>query len=206
MSKSATDGEAQNIDQPIVEKLFHIHLLLDKQGGQSHLAVARSRYVKYCYFETYWLAVKALQEEKRSDHRERHRILKMRQTASYKHGLRGVLPATPHTDRIQQVYRDLDNVEKKKRAIDMVKDEITRKVSRIYNGDEMRIRQNITKYIREGNVLHYILQGSVCLNPAIVVIFPSCESHPPMLDLNQWDIGLQQDEQKSLSKPIGIKE
>lgn len=48
------------MEQPVVEKLFRIYLYLDSQESESHLLVARSRYVKYCYFKTYLLAVAAL--------------------------------------------------------------------------------------------------------------------------------------------------
>lgn len=42
----------QAVDEPVLEKLFHIHLRLVNLEGQDHLFIARHRYIKYCYFET----------------------------------------------------------------------------------------------------------------------------------------------------------
>jgi len=200
------DQAHQGIEQPVVEKLFHIHLYLDRQGSQSHLLVARNRYVKYCYFETYLLAVAALQREKRSSNREKRRITARKQTASFKQGLCDELPPTPHDDGIHRMYKDLNPSEKKRRAQDMVKNEISRKVAEVHKLDEARIRRNINKYIREGRVLHCILQGRLSLNPGLLVLFPTTETDPPALSAADFCVEMQESEEKMLSRPIDLKE
>ncbi|CAN9211434.1 unnamed protein product [Alternaria alternata] len=110
------DQAHQAMEQPMVEKLFRIHLYLDSQESESHLLVARSRYVKYCYFETYLLAVAALQREKRSSSQEKRRVHARKLTASFKQGLCDELPPTPHDDEIHRIYEDLSPSEKKRRA------------------------------------------------------------------------------------------
>lgn len=200
------DKARQVIEQPVVEKLFQIHLYLDSQESQSHLLVARSRYVKYCYFETYLLAVAALQREKRSSNREKRRVSARKLTASFKQGLCDELPPTPHDDEIHRIYEDLSPSEKKRRAQDMVKNEISRKVAKVYGIDEKRVRGNINRYIREGRVLHCVLQGGISLNPGLLVLFPSSGVHPPSLSSAEFGVELQEPEEKSLSRPIEIKE
>lgn len=201
------EGQTQQaIEPPVVEKLLHIHLFLDSQESQSHLLVARNRYVKYCYFETYLLAVAALQREKRNSNREKRRVAARKQTASFKQGLCDELPPTPHDDGIHRIYEDLSPSEKKRRAQDMIKNEISRKVANVHKMDETRIRRNINKYIREGRVLHCILQGGLSLNPGLLILFPSFGTDPPTLSTAEFGIELQEPEEKSLSRPIEIKE
>jgi hypothetical protein len=196
----------QAMEQPVVEKLFRIHLYLDSQESESHLLVARSRYVKYCYFETYLLAVAALQREKRSSSREKRRVHARKLTASFKQGLCDELPPTPHDDEIHRIYEDLSPSEKKRRAQDMVKNEISRKVAKEHGVDEKRVRRNINRYIRQGRVLHCVLQGGLSLNPGLLVLFPSSETHPPSLSTAEFGFELSEPEEKSLSRPIEIKE
>lgn len=196
----------QAMEQPVVEKLFRIHLYLDSQESESHLLVARSRYVKYCYFETYLLAVAALQREKRSSSREKRRVHARKLTASFKQGLCDELPPTPHDDEIHRIYEDLSPSEKKRRAQDMVKNEISRKVAKEHGIDEKRVRRNINRYIRQGRVLHCVLQGGLSLNPGLLVLFPSSGTHPPSLSTAEFGFELSEPEEKSLSRPIEIKE
>ncbi|KAJ5028945.1 hypothetical protein PSV08DRAFT_387769 [Bipolaris maydis] len=197
------EGHPQEaVQQPIVEKLFHIHLYLDRQETQNHLLVARSRYVKYCYFETYLLAVEALRKEKRDGTRENKKISALKQTTSFKLGLCNELPPTPHSDEIHRIYEDFSPVEKKRRAEDMVKNEISKKVAKVYRVEEKCIRRDINRYIREGRVLHYILQGGVVLNPSLLLLFPSFGTSPPSLSTARLGIELKEAEEKSLNKPI----
>ncbi|CAN9210078.1 unnamed protein product [Alternaria alternata] len=196
----------QAMEQPVVKKLFRIHLYLDSQESESHLLVARSRYVKYCYFETYLLAVAALQREKRSSSREKRRIHARKLTASFKQGLCDELPPTPHDDEIHRIYEDLSPSEKKRRAQDIVKNEISRKVAKEHGVDEKRVRRNINRYIRQGRVLHCVLQGGLSLNPGLLVLFPSSGTHAPSLSAAEFRVELSEPEEKSLSRPIKIKE
>ncbi|KAL5396139.1 hypothetical protein PMIN03_012985 [Paraphaeosphaeria minitans] len=206
--KLALDGRPQEetvqaVDEPIFEKLFHIHLYLGGLESQDHLLVARHRYIKYCYFETYWTAVQALQQRKRSGRRKQKKMDARKRTASYKQGLSERLSPMPRTDGILQ---DLSHAEKKGRASVVVTGEIVRKVANVYKGDEKRIREDINRYIREGEVLHKILQGTVCVNPGLFVLFPGRESHPPSLDIDRFEVDLEDNERKSLGKPISMKE
>ncbi|KAJ5022553.1 hypothetical protein J3E73DRAFT_373835 [Bipolaris maydis] len=193
-------------DQPIFDKLFHIHIYLDRQESQSHILVARNRYIKYCYFETYLRAVKALQEEKRNSTQERRRVLARKRTTSFKQGISEILPPTPHTEEIHRVYENLSPSERKRRAPDMVKDEISKKIVKEYGGNEKRIRRNINKYIKDGRVLHHVLRGWRSLDPALLILFPSFGSDLPSLSVTQFGLELEELEEKALSKPIQLKD
>ncbi|EUC27185.1 hypothetical protein COCCADRAFT_42009 [Bipolaris zeicola 26-R-13] len=186
------------IEQPIFEKLFHIHLYLDRQESQSHILVARNRYIKYCYFETYLRAVKALQEEKRNSTQERRRVSARKRTTSFKQGISEILPPTPHTEEIHRVYENLSPSQRKRRAPDMVKDEISKKVVNQYGGNEKRIRRNINRYIKDGRVLHHILRGGRSLDPALLILFPSFGSDLPSLSMAQFGLELEELEEKAL--------
>ncbi|KAJ6274153.1 hypothetical protein PSV08DRAFT_367829 [Bipolaris maydis] len=185
-------------DQPIFDKLFHIHIYLDRQESQSHILVARNRYIKYCYFETYLRAVKALQEEKRNSTQERRRVLARKRTTSFKQGISEILPPTPHTEEIHRVYENLSPSERKRRAPDMVKDEISKKIVKEYGGNEKRIRRNINKYIKDGRVLHHVLRGWRSLDPALLILFPSFGSDLPSLSVTQFGLELEELEEKAL--------
>ncbi|KAI1676217.1 hypothetical protein KJE20_14195 [Pyrenophora tritici-repentis] len=177
------------IEQPIFEKLFHIHLYLDRQESQSHILVARNRYIKYCYFETYLRAVKALQEEKRNSTQERRRVSARKRTTSFKQGISEILPPTPHTEEIHRVYENLSPSQRKRRAPDMVKDEISKKV--IHQG-----RESTTPYSARGR----------SLDPALLILFPSFGSDLPSLSMAQFGLELEELEEKALSKPIQLKD
>ncbi|CAN9240842.1 unnamed protein product [Alternaria alternata] len=194
------------IKQPIFEKLFHIHIHLDKQESQSHLLVARKRYIKYCYFETYLRAVEALKGEKHNGYRERQKVLARKRTASFKKGISEELPPTPHTDEIHRVYKNLSPSARRRKAPDIVKDEISSKVAKLYGGNEKSIRRNINKYIKQGRVLHHILRVRRSLDPGLLVLFPSFGAGPPSLSMAEFGLELQGPEEKSLSKPIELKE
>jgi hypothetical protein len=197
---------SQTVDESIVEKLFQIHIYLDTQDSRSHILVARNRYIKFCYFETYQNAVQALQEKKHSSYLEHRRLAARKATESYKQGLVEELPPTPHTDDIRQLYQSLTPAEQKRRAPDMIKDEITRKVCKEKHGNEKRVRRDINRYIREGKALHFILQGEQCLSPGLLILFPSRETHPPSLDSSRFQPGLTKKEQESLDEPIEMNE
>ncbi|KAJ6194077.1 hypothetical protein J3E72DRAFT_200154, partial [Bipolaris maydis] len=185
-------------EQPIFDKLFHIHIYLDRQESQSHILVARNRYIKYCYFKTYLRAVKALQEEKRNSTQERRRVSARKRTTSFKQGISETLPPTPHTEEIHRVYENLTPSERKRRAPDMVKDEISKKIAKEYGGNEKRIRRNINKYIKDGRILHHILRGRRSLDPALLILFPSFGSDSPSLSMTEFGLELEELEEKVL--------
>ncbi|KAJ6280810.1 hypothetical protein J3E71DRAFT_178747 [Bipolaris maydis] len=162
-------GRCLPTEQPIFDKLFHIHIYLDRQESQSHILVARNRYIKYCYFKTYLRA-----------------------------GISETLPPTPHTEEIHRVYENLTPSERKRRAPDMVKDEISKKIAKEYGGNEKRIRRNINKYIKDGRILHHILRGRRSLDPALLILFPSFGSDSPSLSMTEFGLELEELEEKVL--------
>ncbi|EUC40376.1 hypothetical protein COCMIDRAFT_41275 [Bipolaris oryzae ATCC 44560] len=196
----------QATEQPIFDKLFRIHIYLDRQESQSHILVARNRYIKYCYFETYLRAVKALQEEKHNSTQERRRVLARKRTASFKQGISQTLPLTPHTEEIHRVYENLSPLERKRRAPDMVKDEILNKIVKACGGNEKRIRRNINKYIKEGRVLHNILHGRRSLDPGLLILFPSFGCDLPSLSMAKFGLELEELEEKALIEAAWFSE
>jgi hypothetical protein len=201
------DQTYRAIEQPLFEKLFHIHIHLDKQEIQSQLLVARERYFKYCYFETYLRAVAALKEEKDNGYKERRRALaRKRRTASFKKGISEEMPPTPRTEEIHRVYKNLSPSGKKRRAPDMVKDENSSKVAEAYGGNARRIRRNINRYINQGRVLHRILQGRRSLDPGLLILFPSFGPNSPSLSMAKFGLELQELEEMNLSEPIELRE
>jgi hypothetical protein len=209
LAKQPETRIATTVKDSTYEKLFHIHIYLDTQRSHDHLSLARSRYVKYCYFETYQVAVKALSDEKHNSHREQHvAIVRKSRGASLKQGFCEDVLDTPHTDNIDRSYNILTNEEKKKRAPDMVKCEIARRVANQTTPgvDENRIRKDVTKYIKEGRVLHYLLQDKICLSPGFLILFPGQGMHQPSLAPRDFRCNLEAKEQSSLSKAFKIKE
>jgi hypothetical protein len=194
------------MEQPLFQKLLYIHIHLDKLENESHLLVARERFIKYCYFETYLRAVRALQETKRNSYQERQRVLARKRTASFKKGISEQLPPTPHTEEINRVYYGLSPSGRTRRAPDMVKDEICSKLVQVYGGNQKRVRRKINKYISQGRVLHHVLQGGRSLDPGLLVLFPSFGTDPPTLSMAKFGLELDELEENALSKPIELKE
>jgi hypothetical protein len=116
------------------------------------------------------------------------------------------ISSAPYTDDIEQTFQGLTEKEKKRKTEDVIKTEIARRMLQVSCGDEKQTRQNITRYIREGKVLHYILQGALCLNPSILILFPSWESQPPTLAIDAFQLKLEHGEKTSLSRPIERRE
>jgi hypothetical protein len=199
-AKKDEDQTYGAIEQPLFEKLFHIHIYLDKQESQSHLLVARERYIKYCYLETYLRAVKAQKEEMRTGRQERQRVSARKRTVSFKRGISEELPLTPRTEEIHRVYNNTSPSGRGRRAQDLVKDEICNKVAGVSGGNKKRIRHNINKYIKQGTVLHHILQGRRSLDPGLLILFPSFGADAPSLGMAEFGEELQELEEKALSQ------
>jgi hypothetical protein len=206
LMKQPEKRTAQTLAEPIVEKLSQIHIYLDTQESRSHLLVAKNRYIKFSYFETVQFAAETLQRDKQGRVQEKHRALCFKSTTSYKRGFCDKLLDTPHSDSIKRAYGDLPESKTNRRSLDVVKDKITQKVMSLTQGSETRIRKNINRYIKEGRVLHHILQGSTCLNPSLLILFPGSEKDKPSLDLEVVYPDLDNAERRKLSKPIDIKE
>ncbi|KAI1569417.1 hypothetical protein PtrEW4_005883 [Pyrenophora tritici-repentis] len=205
-ARNTKDQTYQDMEQPLFQKLFYIHIHLDKLENESHLLVARERFIKYCYFETYMRAVRALQETKRNSYQERQRVLARKRTASFKNGISEELPPTPHTEEINRVYYGLSPSGRTRRAPDMVKDEICSKLVQVYGGNQKRVRRKINKYISQGRVLHHVLQGGRSLDPGLLVLFPSSGADPPTLSMAKFGLELDELEENALSKPIELKD
>ncbi|KAF2843987.1 hypothetical protein T440DRAFT_523837 [Plenodomus tracheiphilus IPT5] len=200
---------AQKGDQPFVDKLLYIHLFLNGQETLNHVLVAKSRYMKYVYYEAFRSAVESLSQVKHRSNLEQQRLAATRLSASFKAGLLEELPPTPHSDQIREIYSQLNEDERKRRAPDMVKDEIVKRVLANYRGyswDEKNIRSDVNRYIKEGKALHFMLQGSVCLSPTLFLIFPSCETQPPSLNVDLFPYKLISSEAKALKKPVKVQE
>jgi hypothetical protein len=88
----------------------------------------------------------------------------------------------------------------------MVKNEISRKVAKEHGIDEKRVQRNINRYIRQGRVLHYVLQGRLSLNLGLLVLFLSSKTYAPSLSTAEFRVKLLEPKEKSLSRPIKIKE
>jgi hypothetical protein len=201
-AKKVEEQPYRAMEQPLFEKLLHMHCNLEMLESQSHLLVARERYIKYCYFETYLRAVKALQEKKHNSAQERRRASDRKRTASFKQGI------SKEPSYTEEIHRPCDNTSPsgRKRASDMVKDEICRKFAEKSGGDPTSIRCNINKYISQGSALHRILQGRRSLDPCLLVLFPSFGVHPPSLSMAEFGLELEELEEKALSQPIELKE
>lgn len=178
----------------IIQKIQLIHHYLDEQNAKDRLLVARARYIKFCYYENYNAAVNSVRRQKEQDLVTRKRIAKHKTTATY-------LAGNGQTE----TERDNNQVDRR-RAEQVVKDDIANKIERAYGGSPEDIRANITKYVREGYRLHCILQGQFCLNPGVLLIFPSTEDKEPSLDVAKLNAGLSESELKSLRNPICIGE
>jgi hypothetical protein len=137
-----------------INMLLHLHTYLNKQANKSHISVSRSRYLKYCYYETYQGAVKALRDMKRRGREEKRKVSKHKMTATYKHELSDSLPSTPTTDEINASYSLLTMAERGKRAEDVVKIAIIRGMIKSPEDD---INAKITSYLKEGRTMHFIL-------------------------------------------------
>ncbi|EDU47797.1 predicted protein [Pyrenophora tritici-repentis Pt-1C-BFP] len=201
-ARNTKDQTYQDMEQPLFQKLFYIHIHLDKLENESHLLVARERFIKYCYFETYMRAVRALQETKRNSYQERQRVLARKRTASFKNGISEELPPTPHTEEINRVYYGLSPSGRTRRAPDMVKDEICSKLVQVYGGNQKRVRRKINKYISQGRVLHHVLQGGRSLDPGLLVLFPSSGADPPTLSMAKFGLELDELEENALTEAV----
>ncbi|KAF2008346.1 hypothetical protein BU24DRAFT_469034 [Aaosphaeria arxii CBS 175.79] len=193
--KSTTDFALDTTEQ--ITKLLHIHKYLDREDSVGHLSVARARYVKYCYYQTFQEAVETLSAHKRLSRVEQHRVVKHKSTSTYRQGLSG-LPLTPSTDAIDALYPTLSDAEKKRPAADMVKNAIISSIKQASGAADKRIEERITQYIRHGKLMHLLLQSYARPSPQILILLPGEESQPPYLDLGHID--------QKLKKPIRRKD
>ena len=201
------------IEQPLVEelfqKLFRIHCYLDKLDSQSQLLVARERYIKYCYFETYLRTLVALQDKKHNNTRKRRKVWNRKQTTSFKQGISEELPSSPDAGESHRPCNNANPSGRNRRARDLIRDEICSKLERVHGSSPrciQSIRSNVNKYIRQGKVLHLILQGGRSLGPGLLVLFPSVVADPPSLNMAGFGGELLEVEEKALSHPIRLKE
>ena len=187
-----------------MEILLHLHRYLDKEANERHLSVSRSRYLKYCYFESYQTAVDALHVKKERSRDEKKKVDKRKRTATYKNGLSTYLPSIPITDSINASYNMLTKKEKANSAANMVKTAIVRGIHNSYGAKEDEIFKRMGEYLNEGQTMHLILKGSNRLHPGLLLFFPSQEGNIPSLDISGME--LEHKERKKLLKPIKVQE
>lgn len=184
-------------------RLLHIHTFLDRDRDRSHVSVARNRYLKYCYYQSFQAAVEALSARKRCGRAERRQLTSCKQSASYRLGRRD-LPPTPALDYINDRFASPDDDEKSRTAPEMVKTAVVRKITAICGSDGDKVSKNMTLYLREGKTMHLILQGEACLDPGLLLLLPTQETSEPSLDIA--GLALDDGERRRLAKPIRTKE
>lgn len=150
--------------------LPQIYHYLDTQGATSHLAIARMRYVTYCYHQTFQNEVHELQEMKRLGRAERKSANNRRTTESFKQG-QSIELQTPTTDWIKRHYPgvDEDQTLTSFKAADMVRHRIAKRIEELYGGDPKIIQAKLKNYMRVGKTLGSILRA---IDPALLILFP----------------------------------
>jgi hypothetical protein len=187
--------------EPYVETLSYIYHYLYDNAPISHLAVARSRYVKYCYYQTYLQAVKLLCDSLKVRRLERNKLKRQRKSSSYSQNTR-MLPATPETDQVAQT-----NSVDRRRAGDIVKRDVVQRIQKLYGRhseeDKRDFHQMMTVFLRHGKTMNLVLEGlSPPLDPALLLFLPSTTA--TSLDITSCII--DQEAQKRLAKGIRVKE
>lgn len=110
----------------------------------------------------------------------------------------------PATNRIYMTYANLIEAEKGKRATDMVKITIIRGILESYGGDEKEIRTRINRYLKEGQVMHLVLEGSRSINPGLLLLFAGQEESMLLLSIDTLELDARDGEM--LRKPITLNE
>jgi hypothetical protein len=200
--KAATITPVTTIDttshvEACVVTLSHIYHYLYAKAPTSHLAVAQSRYVKYCYYQTYEQAVKLLHDSLAVRRLERRKLARHRKSQNVR-----LLPATPDTDRVAQTY-SLSTA----RARDIVKSDIVQRIQKLYGRysekDKSDFHKMMRVFLRHGKTMHLVLQGqSPPLDPALLLFLPSTTA--TSLDVTSCII--DKEAQKRLNKGIRVKE
>jgi hypothetical protein len=199
---NAGDTNLQH-ETPVVQKLLHIHQYLDEKETESHIAIAKNRYVKYCYFEIFQLAARLVSTAKELGHKERHKVMLRKASVSWHLQIFDDddrdLPSTPNTDGLERLFSGLSIEERKKPATAMLKLWIAKQLET--NGNRERIKRSVDRYLREGKIMHLILQG---VNPSLLILFPGFQTQEPSLDPSQFSTDPKL--LKSLRKPICVRE
>jgi hypothetical protein len=195
MIKTTSNGEAY------VVTLSYIYHYLYAKAPTSHLAVARSRYVKYCYYQTYQQAVKLLHDSLEVRRIEQQRLARHRKSSSYAQNLIQ-LPATPETDRVAQTYSVTSG-----RASDIVKRDVVQRIQELYGRyseeDKSHFHKKMTVFLRHGRTMHLVLQEqSSPLDPALLLFLPSTTA----TSLGITSRIIDEEAQKRLDKGIRVKE
>lgn len=180
-----------------VNGLPQIHHYLDTQRATSHLDIARTRYLKLCYYQTYIAEVEILQEKKRRRRIESKRVTNQRKTATYHKGLSAPID-TPATDWINRTYPESGN----STAESIVKQCVVRGIQKTYGGSPEAIQENLSRYINDGRTFGLMFHGMI--DPALLILFPGMEQHEPSLSLEKVD--LPEKDRRKLRKPIQLKE
>lgn len=166
--------------------LLQIHHYLDTRGASSHLDVARTRFVKVCYFSAFQSAVDTLKEKKRLSRIEKKLMSKR-------------LVDTPETDWICINYPSIDHT-KALSANLIVQESIVGGIHRQYGGCTDIIKEHLKRYLVEGATLNLILHR---LEPAHLVLFPGDQHWDPCLSYKSLEDAAIK---AKLEKPIKVKE
>ncbi|KAI1663331.1 hypothetical protein L13192_12638 [Pyrenophora tritici-repentis] len=196
-----TTIDTTNNGEAYVVTLSYIYHYLYENAPTSHLAVARSRYVKYRYYQTYLQAVELLRDSLEVRRHERRKLAQHRKTATYLQNVR-LLPATPETDQVAQTYSVNPG-----RAGDIVKRDVVQRVQKLYGRyseeDKRDFHQMMTVFLRHGKRMHLLLQGlSPPLDPALLLFLPSTTA--TSLDIISCII--DEEAQKRLNNGIRVKD
>jgi hypothetical protein len=185
---SGLDFAATNVDA-----LQEMHLYLDRQKGQTHLAIARSRFVRHCYFRKFTAAVQALSEKKASDRRQYKRNYKSTRTVSYKLGLGNGPDLEDHDDGRGSPERVNAGITVRRQIVEGIR------LTSGADAPQSDIENDIKRYLKEGKIIDRIIRD---LSPGILLCFPGEEADSPLLDMTQYDVQLEPKDQKWLAKPI----
>jgi hypothetical protein len=142
--------------------LLKIHHFLDEKAASNHLDVARTRFVKHCYFNAFDYAVGTLAMKKRESRIERKKMIKEK----------------PATDWICKNYPNIDHTQPRHSEW-IVREAIAIGMQIEYGWRTTdSIKENLKRYLTEGATLSLILQG---LDPALLVLFPGNQQCNPCL-------------------------
>lgn len=171
--------------------LLQIHRYLDTKGSNNHLDIARTRYLKYCYHESFQSEVRTLTLKKRVSRLERRRKGKRLYTSLADE------ESTPETNWITNNYPNVEHGSRSAHTI--VRLSILQGIRQHFGGTPNVIEKDFDRYLRDGSNLQKLLQGA---DPILLILFPGERYSIPVLNYhNLEDIALKQ----SLQKPIGTK-
>ncbi|KAF1362022.1 hypothetical protein EJ07DRAFT_153597 [Lizonia empirigonia] len=171
------DLVADNPREAHAARISVIHAALDSRGSTSHFGIAQSRFAKLCYYREFQQAVESLRSSNKARRVERQRLARHQQRLGHvPENDQTVL--TPQTNAMAQQYSETTG-----RSSSVVRDDVVRRLSTIYKRsspeDQAEIKLQVDSYIRQGKILHLILQGRSCnTSPAVLLLIPTVAVSP----------------------------